>query len=165
VETIYLIGSIDDAAFKRFDMKLTRLENESGREGSVRIVLNSEGGSAYDALAFFDRIKASSLLTKIYLYGTAFSAAVLVLAAGKKRLMGKNAWVMVHEDTTDVEETQRVRAAVKELEHAIRLENQWCEVLAGVTKASAEKWDELHAVETYLSANQCLELGLIDEVL
>jgi ATP-dependent protease ClpP protease subunit len=163
VETIYIVGEIDEAAFKRFDMKLTRLEQESDSI-SVRIVLSSGGGSAYDALSFYGRIRQSALHTEIECFGTAFSAALLILAAGDERRMDENAWAMAHEDTTDVAEYHKVAEAEKAIAHGRRLETQWYALLAERTSTNAAVWEHLHREETYLTPARCLELGLIDEI-
>jgi ATP-dependent Clp protease, protease subunit len=168
METIYVTGDIDEAAFKRFDMKLTRLESDSCSDTKayeIRVVLSSGGGSAYDALAFHDRIKHSPLYARVECYGTAFSAAVIILAAGDMRFMGANAWAMVHEDVTDVTKHDKVSNAEKSLGHSRRLETQWCSILEKDTGTKAEVWEKLHREETYLTAEECKSLGLIDTIL
>jgi ATP-dependent Clp protease, protease subunit len=168
METIYIIGEINEDKFKQFDIKLSRLEgrfaNNSETNNNVRVVLSSDGGSAIDAISFYDRIKQSELHITIEAYGMVASAAVLVLAAGDTRRLGKNAWVMVHEDVTDVEDGHRVTAAEKIVEHNRILEEQWNTILEQSTTTTREEWAELHKNETYLTADECLEYGLIDEV-
>jgi ATP-dependent Clp protease, protease subunit len=162
METIYIIGEINEERFKQFDIKLTRFEKEIKK---VRVVLSSDGGSAIDAISFYDRIKQSELYITIEAYGIVASAAVLVLAAGDTRRLGKNAWVMVHEDVTDVTKHNRVTEAEKIVEHNRRLEDQWNTILEQSTTTTREEWAELHKNETYLTADECLEYGLVDEVL
>lgn len=163
METIRIIGEINEDAFRRFDIKLTRLEEDDGSE--ARIILSSDGGSAIDAISFFDRIRQSPLSINIEGYGIVASAAVLILAAGDTRKLGKNAWVMVHEDITDVEDHHKVRDAEKILKHNRRLEDQWNTILESVTTTSREEWAKLHMNETYLTADECLEYGLIEELI
>jgi ATP-dependent Clp protease, protease subunit len=166
METIYVTGDIDEAAFKRFDVKLIRLEGDIGPGfRDVRVVLSSGGGSAYDALAFHDRIKQSPLCVHVECYGTAFSAAVIILSAGGTRSMGANAWAMVHEDVTDVTKHDKVSNAERAIGHGRRLETQWCSILEKDTGTKAEVWEKLHREETYLTAEECKSLGLIDNIL
>lgn len=159
---IYLIGDIDHEAHIRFTRKLSRLECES--DEPVTIVLSSDGGYATVALALYDRIKLSRCPIHITATGLVASAAVLVLAAGDTRCMTRSAWVMVHDDTAGIPKNARVSQARKHVTHGRRMERQWNHILSKVTATSADKWDELHKNETYLSPKECLMLGLIEEI-
>lgn len=161
---IHIIGDIDEDLFARFDHSLSQCEAKKVK--TVNVILSSPGGDSTIALAFHDRIKASSCTIHIICYGRAMSAAVLILAAGDTRRMAKNAWVMVHEDTSDlVEGHMRVREATKNINQHIILENQWNNLMAASTTTSPVMWARLHKAETYLTAQECLNLGLIDKVL
>jgi ATP-dependent Clp endopeptidase proteolytic subunit ClpP len=159
---IKIISGIDEAAFKEFSDEMDLLEARSSTE-RIEIELSSGGGSAYDALAFYSRIRMSPCPVRILAFGLVASAAVLVLGAGDVRVMFRESWVMVHEDSS------KLNGHVYELErqsaHMRRLENQWNELLAKHTLVDAETWAGLHRATTYLSAAECLELGLIDKII
>lgn len=161
---IQIIGDIDENAYKEFVDTLDGMEDIAPNE-TIFIELTSHGGDAQIALAFYDRIRLLKGNTVIYAFGIVASAAVLILAAGDKRYMAKNAWVMVHEDTTQVLETDRVSQAEKQLKVSRRMEEQWNRLLSERTKTSAKVWQELHENETHLDANECLKLGLITKVI
>lgn len=160
---IRIIGDIDTENLLKFYDELDLLEQALPFGTAIELELVSEGGSAYDAVAFYGRIKRSSLRIHITAYGMIASAAILVLAAGHKRKMASEATAMVHEDsvsdyagnTTDMETFSR---------HMRQLEEQWATLLAGVTKTSAKEWERLHKRTTYLTPKQCLELGLVEEI-
>lgn len=164
--TIYITGEITVESFMRFQKKLNLILEETQQ---VYVELNSEGGDAYAAMAYFDLIqrknKNPGRAVNVTATGLCASAAVLILAAGKRRYMTKSAWVMVHEDTTPIRKGMQVSAVEKEAKHARRLEVQWAELLADVTSATSVYWEELHKNETYLNAKECLELGLIEEII
>jgi ATP-dependent Clp protease protease subunit len=155
---IYITGDITIESFSLFSKKLSK------QQGAIDIELISEGGEAIAALAYFDKIKRYRNVT-ITAYGIVASAAVLILAAGTKRRMARNAWIMVHEDSESCEESRTVMELERDAKHYRRLENQWAEILSSVSKTSIDKWIELHKNETYLSAQECLELGLIEEII
>lgn len=162
VPVIQMIGSINEEAFASFSKKLRKYErNQSIKE--VLIELSSEGGSAYDALAFFDRIRGTRLSVTITATGLVASAAVLVFMAGDKTRMTPSAWLMVHEDTVGGLKNKKVHEIEKEVGHSRRLENQWCELLASVSHVSFEAWVDLHRSETYLNQEECRNLGLLCE--
>lgn len=163
---IYLIGDIDNESFKSFSRKLARLESES-RTDTVYIELVSDGGSAYSALAFYDRIELSPCPIHVCAMGLVASAAALVLAAGDVRVMTPSAWLMVHEDTPDPKEFEdrQVHEIETRMKHYRRLETQWANLLARTTTTGDVDWSCYHKEETYLNPQQCLELGIIDKIL
>lgn len=161
MKKIYLVGAIDESAFSGFCEKLDELETKPIKQ--VEVILNSSGGSAVDALAFYSRIKSSPLSINITVYGCCYSAAVLVLAAGKKRRMTKEAWCMVHEDSGSFKHktTSQFQAEARQMRE---FENQWCDLLAENSKITSGHWSRMHREETYLTPDQCLMYGLIEEV-
>lgn len=158
---LQVCGDINDEAFEKFSNELYELECDS--LDPVVVELNSPGGESYAALAFSARIRLSACPITIVVYGRVESAAVMVLASGKTRLMSKEAWVMVHEDSG------KVRGEVHEMEREVgqlrKMEDQWAKLLSEKCKGTVAFWSELHRKTTYLSAKECLELGLVDKVI
>lgn len=158
---IQVIGTIDEAAYADFSLKLREFEKAKAKD--VFVELASGGGTAYDALAFYSRMRMSPCTITILCTGFVASAAVLVLAAGDRRLMTKEAWVMVHED-----QANKLTARVSELEkysrQLRRLEDQWNKLLADSSRLSAAGWSVLHKTETHLSPEDCKRHGLIEEI-
>lgn len=167
---IYITDDIDNEAFTKFSRKVAALEAaEIGKQHKtkepVHIELISGGGDTYSALAFFSRMRASPLKFHVTVYGLVASAAVAILAAGDLRIMTEDAWLMVHEDTTDGLEGLSVSEIERAAMQARRLEDQWATLLASVSTTSYDKWVDLHKSERYLNAAQCQVLGIIDVIL
>lgn len=158
---IALIGTIDEVAYAVFSEELREYEKVKAKE--VFVELSSGGGTAYDALAFYGRIRLSPCNVNILVTGLVASAAVLVLAAGDHRIMTKESWVMVHEDLAH-KLTARVSELEKTARHLRRLEDQWNTLLADSTTLSSAGWAQLHKTETYLTPADCLRHGLIEEI-
>ena len=158
---IQIIGGIDEEMFRSFSEQLA--EFEKAKATDVFIELSSPGGHAYDALAFFSRMRLSPCNITILAYGLIASAAVLVLAGGDKRLMTKESWLMVHEDTVH-KLTAKVTEAEKYTRHMRKLEDQWNMLLAMKTRLSAAGWSSLHRAESYITPEDCLKYGLIEEI-
>lgn len=148
--------------YLEFSEQLTELENKSNCD-NVYIELCSEGGEAYAALAFYSRMRSTTCPIYIKSYGLVASAAVLILAAGGHRQLSREAWVMVHED----EGTQEGSVSLLEVQikQGRRLEDQWNTLLSSRTNTTSDGWAALHKSTTYLSAEECLKLGLIDEII
>ncbi len=159
--TIRITGDIDNAAFRRFSLRL-----EECLDANMTIELASDGGSSYAAMAIADKMAGSDIHFTVIATGLVASAATLILAAGDRRIMTPNAWVMVHEDINGIDEGARVSTAEAAIKHARRLETQWNTLLAHYTKLTAAEWEAINKTgDTYLTPGQCLEYGLIDEVL
>jgi len=159
--TINLIGDIDDQMYSSFIETLGEIESSGAEE--VYVELNSTGGDVYIALAIASRMRLSKLQFNIGAFGIVGSAAVIILASGTYRSMAKEAWVLVHEDGCEYE--GRVSKLEKYAKHQRRMEDQWNTLLAERTKTDANTWSHLHKTSTNLDAQECLALGLVDEVI
>lgn len=161
---INLIGDVDETMYSHFIEQLDGMQ-EIGLEDTIYIELCSHGGDAMIALAIYDRIRLYPGEVIINAFGTVQSAAVLILAAGDKRLMAKNAWVMVHEDTTFASKHDRVTQVEKIAFVSRQFEEQWNKLLSSRTGTPASHWGDLHTEEVYLTAAECKTLGLIDKIM
>lgn len=158
---IFLIGDIDSELYENFTKELREFERTN--VDKVIVELTSEGGDPYSSLAFYSRIRESSCNIHIVARGYVASAAVLVLAAGDYRAMSKETWVMVHEETEEISlEVHKAEAAVLQMRN---MENQADRLLAARSDLTAEEWKRYHRDTTYFTADECLGIGLIDEVL
>lgn len=158
---IRVIGSIDENSFKEFSEELYILELENNKP--VILELSSCGGVAYDALAFSGRMRNSPCDIIVKAYGLVASAAVLILASGDSRLMAKEAWVMVHEDSDKLK--GNVVDLEREAAHLRRMEEQWAALLTNCSDKTVDYWRDVHKNTTYLTAYECLADGLVDELI
>lgn len=159
---IYIVGNITEEAFLDFTQKLTVLELAGFKE--VFVELSSGGGNAYDALAFYSRIRLSPCKITVTAIGLVASAAVLILAGADRRCMAREAWVMTHEDETN-KFTGKVTALEEHAKHLRNMENQWNELLAKHTKISLSGWTQVNKKDFYMTAQDCLRYGLIEEII
>lgn len=158
---ILLIGSVDEAMHKDFTEKLQELANRGIKK--VNIILNSAGGSVTDALAIVSTMRTHRMFGfkfTIIAQGAIMSAATLILAAGDKRIITEESWVMVHESSVKLK--GNVSVLEKELSQLRRMEVQWCDLMAKYTMTSAKEWARMNKETTYLDADECLRLGLAD---
>ena len=162
VRKINIIGDIDSDSYSAFVVELDALEADSHKD--ITIELSSEGGVALDALAFSSRMRVSPCKFIIRAYGLVGSAAVLVLASGDKRIMTRESWLYVHEDQNpkERESTSQKEKSAKQMR---TFENQWNQLLEFYTKTSAELWADLHRKDIFIPAEECVKLGIIDEVI
>lgn len=158
---INIHGEITDETYSKFSKKLSRLL-EMGNE-QITVDLHSEGGSPYAALAIYGRIVSCPALVHVIAYGACMSAATIILAAGHKRSMAPETWLMVHDGVSSAKGT--VTTHLTHAKQTAREELQWDSILAKHSLLSANDWRKLSKRTTYLSAEQCLQYGLIQNIL
>jgi ATP-dependent protease ClpP protease subunit len=158
---INIIGSIDDDTFRKFCEDLAELESKGA--SPITVDMTSEGGYTFSALAFVGRMRDSKCDIHIRAYGYVASAAVLILAAADKSSLSRESWVMTHEDSGKVKGTTTTMRA--ELAQYKRQERQWNTLMAYYCGCSVSFWADFHTCkDEYLTADQCLEYGIVDEV-
>ena len=158
---IQIDDEIDESSFSLFDAALSEMERDSKRTVTIRI--NCPGGSVYDALAIIGRASSSSCHIVTEGYGHVMSAATLLLASGKKRRMSKYAIFMAHQMTYHVMVSHVYTK--EDLEQVEKQERLWCICMAEVSNKDAKFWyDRTYKKNLYLTADECLEYGIIDEI-
>lgn len=158
---IVLTGEVDHNMFSELCNRLSELELESD-EAPVLVEVSSIGGNTQDALAIVGRLHASPCPIHTVGYGQIMSAATLIFAAGERRLMSKYAWFMIH-DASDrfAGPLTKVKREVKQLE---REELQWIDLLEQFTGVPKALWAELTANSAHLTATECKNLQIVDEL-
>lgn len=161
--TVQIFGIINEEMLSRLDTCLGLLEAEP--EDKVTVRIHSEGGSVTEALAMVSRIRSSPLVIDTEVHGIAYSAAIMLLAAGTgERRMSRLSWAMSHEASYGVEGTHTaIKHAVKQAE---REEQAWSTAMSSFTKAPADFWRKKGRLnlDLYLTAQECLELGVCDKL-
>ena len=159
---IQITGEIEEnSSFDWLDAALTEMERDSKK--AITLKINSPGGSVYEALAMVDRIQESKCHIVTKCYGHAMSAAGLLLAAGNKRLMGKRSWFMYHEIYTGARGTvSELKDQVSQVEREMQ---DWARAMEEFTDQHCDYWQSVaHKHDFHLNAEQCLELGVVDEL-
>ena len=163
MRNINIIGDITEETFKEFHTALGKIEAKGLTEAQVTLM--SHGGDAMAGLAIFDRMALSPISFTVVATGFVASAAVVILAAGDKKVMTPCTWVMVHEEQVDEIKSTNVTHMEQNAHNYRKLEKQWCSILAQNSTTSMQIWEHLHRQDTYLDPTECLKLGLIDEIL
>jgi ATP-dependent protease ClpP protease subunit len=160
---IYVCGDINEDAFQSFSEQLDQAERNK-KLPTIEVIINSGGGSGIDGLAFYDRIKAYPGTVNCTVYGACWSAAVFIMIACKRRRMGSNAWIMVHEDETSVKHLSTSKGE-QEFKQQRLYENQWCLLLSNCTMKREVFWERLSRETTYLDSRSAFNYGLATEVI
>jgi ATP-dependent protease ClpP protease subunit len=131
---------------------------------NVTIKLNSFGGDLLAGKAIYDELKSLKANKTVQIMGVAMSAATIIMLAGDKVIANTGDIIMIHEakceswDLFDAEQAQRLANSLNACNKAM------AELYAKKTgKGVQEILNAMHA-ETWLTAQQALDYGLIDEV-
>ena len=161
---IMLSGPIDTDRANDVMARLLYLEGEDTDE-PVELRINSPGGEVLSGLAIVDTIAQLACPVATTCAGMAASMASVLLASGTKgrRRATANARVLIHQpwagqfqgQATDLE-----RAAEEILRQRARID----ELLAGATGQPVERIHRDTERDTWFSAAEALEYGLVDEV-
>ena len=159
---IKLTGEVDEFMWDVLDSGLNQLE---GSKEKITIRINSCGGSTYDALAIVGRIKKSTSYIVTEGFGQVMSAATLILAAGRKRRMSHYSFFMWHEASYGMDgRHSQNKATVEQIE---KEEKMWAKWMSEMTEGihDPEWWAENGVgKDAYFSAEELMELGVVDEV-
>jgi ATP-dependent Clp endopeptidase proteolytic subunit ClpP len=140
---------------------------ESLSDKDITIILNNVGGDVYHGLAIIDAIKQSKCTITIVVRGCAMSMASVILQAADRRVMGPSAVQMMHWGKWGaVDHAKTIKQSAKEWERV----DKWmadfylARIREKQPKFTMEELDKMLNFDTYLTAEQSLELGLCDEI-
>ena len=135
-------------------------------ERDIEIYLNSPGGSFTALTAIYDTMRYIKPDVRTVCLGQAASAAAVILAAGTKgkRLALPNSRILIHQPAMEggYGQSSDIEIQAKEVLRIRALMEQMLAEDTGKTPAEVSRDIER---DKYLTAEQALEYGLIDEVL
>jgi ATP-dependent Clp protease protease subunit len=161
---VFLMGPIEDNGASLITAQLLFLEAENP-DKDISLYINSPGGVVTSGLAIYDTMQYIRPDVATICIGQAASAGSLLLAAGApgKRFALPHARVMTHQPSggfqgqaTDIEIHAREIMAVKRRLNEIYVRH------TGQSLADVERIMER---DTFMSAEQAKEFGLVDEVI
>ena len=161
--TMYLTYEIEQdslyAVMTRFD---NFIQHNEGQD--INLVLSSYGGDVYSMLGIIDYFKTLPVKVNTHCFGACLSAAAVILSCGTgKRTMTQISTVMVHEGSAF--EAGKTTDVLKGADHLKKLQSNINRILGEVTGKDQEFWEEVSRQDTYLTAEECLDYGIIDEII
>jgi ATP-dependent Clp protease, protease subunit len=135
-------------------------------ERDIEIYINSPGGSFTALTAIYDTMRYIKPDVRTVCLGQAASAAAVILAAGTKgkRLALPNSRILIHQPATEggYGQSSDIEIQAREI---LRIRSLMEEMLATDTGKSTDEVSKDIERDKYLTAEQALEYGIIDEVL
>lgn len=161
---VFMIGEISYRMSTEVIMKLIYLEHlKKGTD--INLYINSPGGSVSDTMAIYDTIQFINSPVVTTCIGMAASGAAVILASGAagKRFALPHAKIMLHQPWGGV--TGQAADIQIQAEEIIRSRKNINEILSKHTKQPMDKILSETQRDRYMTAQEALAYGLIDEVL
>lgn len=131
-------------------------------KGEIALHLNSPGGDVFDGLTIYQALKARSEPTTVHVDGLAASIASVIAMGADKVVMAPKATMMIHDGwSAAVGNAADMRKLADLLD---RTSANIASVYADKAGQTTEFWRERMQAETWYSADEALEAGLVDEI-
>lgn len=128
----------------------------------IAVYINSLGGSVMEGVAIYNQLKRHPAHKTVYVDGFACSVASVIAMAGDTVIMPRNTVMMIHNAwTIAVGNAAQMRKTADDLD-VLNAASRQAYLLKAGDKLTEEQLIAMLDAETYLAAEQCVELGLAD---
>lgn len=161
---IFLVGPVDDYVANVIVAQLLFLESENP-DKDIHFYINSPGGSVTAGLAIYDTMQFINCDVSTMCIGQAASMGALLLAGGakEKRFCLPHSRMMIHQPLGGVQgQASDIEIHAKEI---LQIRERLNRILADHTGQSIENIAQDTDRDNFLSGQESVEYGLIDEVL
>ena len=155
---LYLTESL-----KKMDYQSKIIELKYNFRQPIKLHFQSHGGELLPSFFVCDVIKNLDTPVHIYIDGYVASAASLIAVCGNKRIMTKHSFMLIHQLKS------KLSGKFNEMEDEIKnlnfFMNNLKEIYLNNSNITSEKLEKLLVTDIWISAEQCLSLGLIDKII
>jgi ATP-dependent Clp protease, protease subunit len=149
---------------REMDIKLQDIKKFSdGFSPVCHLHLQTNGGEIFPAFSIIDTIRTMKTPVHTHVEGLVASAGTLISTVGQKKYMTKYSYMLVHQ--LRGESYGKYQDLADDMINYNSYMNMIRSYYKEYTKIPVKKLDELLKRELCLTAKECLELGLIDEIL
>ena len=160
---VFVTGPIEDNVASLITAQLLFLEAENPKK-EIAMYINSPGGLVTSGLAIYDTMQYIRPSVQTLCVGQAASAASLLLCAGAKgqRFSLPNSRILVHQPSASFrgQATEIARHA----QEIVKLKRRLNEIYSKHTGQPLEAVEKALDRDTYMTADEARQFGLIDEV-
>jgi|TARA_R100000951_G_scaffold114672_1_gene120161 ATP-dependent Clp protease protease subunit len=162
---IFINDEINDTTLTDFIIRMrSLLQHRKDKSSPVNLMINSPGGDVYEMFGIIDYIESLDVKVNTICRGRAMSAAAVILACGTgNRMMSKRSTVMFHQSSSFM--GGKMSDITAYLDNVKNLETLIYGMLAEKTKKEADWWRERMRNDMFLTAEELLEIGVIDQII
>lgn len=148
---------------KTLDSKSKQLQLQYGHVFPIRLHIQSNGGMLIPTFYVCDVIKELETPVHVYIDGFVASAASLIAICGDKRFMTKHSFMLIHQ--LQSQSSGRLNEMKDEISNLDFFNNNAKDIYFENSNISETTLDKLLSDELWIDAQQCLQMGLIDEII
>lgn len=149
--------------FKKLEIDLLKKAAELvGYEPMIRVHIMSEGGDVFAGLNMMNVLERSRVKVITIAQGSCCSAATFVLLGGAERRMGKNAYCLIHQISTEM--WGNFNELKNEMKSNDKLMKMLKDMYLSKTKIPETKFKTLMKRDIYLPPNKCLKYGIVSAI-
>ena len=168
---IYYYAGVNRDSAVELNKKIGELESKSLTLGNnldiapptLKILINSGGGSITAGISSMDTILRCKVPVHTYVDGFCASAATFLSVVGSCRFMSRNSYMLIHQLSSSLwGKYSEIEDEKKNLDLMMEtIKNVYSEY----TKVPMKKLDEILKHDLLWDAKTCLKYGLIDEII
>lgn len=161
---IFLNGEINSNSANIVVAQLLHLQAEDPNK-DITMYINSPGGSIIDGLAIYDTMNFISCDVSTVCVGVCASMGAIILSSGTKgkRYALENSEILIHQASSGTQGT--VADMTIDMQHAINMNEKTKKILVKNTNQSYEKITNDINRDYWLTSEQAVQYGLIDNVI
>ena len=162
---IFLSDEIGEHTLTDFIIRMrSLLQHRRDKTAPINLMINSPGGDIYEMFGIIDYIESLDVKVNTICRGRAFSAAAIILVCGTgTRMMSKRSTVMFHQSSSFL--GGKMSDITAYLDNVKSLEKVIYGMLSERTKKDAEWWRNKMRSDLFLTSNELLEIGVVDQII
>ena len=130
---------------------------------NIYLHIQSFGGSVFSAFSTIDYILNSTSPVHSVVEGCAASAATLMSVVAEKRYINEHSYMLIHQLSSGVwGKYEEIKDDVKNCDRLMKMIK---EIYVKYTKIPKKKLEGILKHDLWFDAEQCLEYGLVDEII
>lgn len=146
--------------FKKLEIDLLKKKAELfGYEPVIRVHIMSDGGDIFAGMTLMNTLESSRVKVITIAQGSCCSAATFMLLGGAERKMGRNAYVLIHQISTEM------WGNFQELKHELKSTDKFMKMLKKMylekTQIPEKMLKKLMKKDIYLNPRDCLKYGIV----
>lgn len=161
---VFIVGPVEDHMANLIVAQLLFLESENP-DKDINVYINSPGGSVSSGMAIYDTMQFIKPHISTTCIGQAASMGALLLAGGEKgkRYCLPNSRMMIHQPLGGFQgQATDIEIHAKEI---LLLRDRLNKILAGHTGQDIDTIERDTERDNFMSADEAVEYGLVDQVL
>ena len=149
-------------SLQKLDHQSKLIELKYNYRPPIKIHLQSMGGELMPSFYVCDFIKSLDTPVHIYIDGFAASAASLISVCGHKRIMTKHSFMLIHQLSS--QSSGKFNEMKDEMKNLDFFMDNIRDIYLSNSKITPEKLNQLLDTDIWISSQDCLSLGLIDQI-